>query len=97
MNRIDRLFGILLKLQQRKHVRSKELATVFEVSERTIFRDIAALTELGVPITTDDQARHCALGDARTRRNRCCENHDGRALPAVYGDDRRERNADVAL
>jgi predicted DNA-binding transcriptional regulator YafY len=53
MNRIDRLFGILLQLQAKKRVHSKELATAFEVSERTIFRDIAALTELGVPITTE--------------------------------------------
>ena len=53
MNRIDRLFGILLQLQSKKRVHSKELASAFEVSERTIFRDIAALAELGVPITTE--------------------------------------------
>lgn len=53
MNRIDRLFGILLLLQSKRRVHSKDLATAFEVSERTIFRDIAALTELGVPITTE--------------------------------------------
>ena len=53
MNRIDRLFGILLQLQSKKRVHSKELAAAFEVSERTIFRDIAALSELGVPITTE--------------------------------------------
>jgi predicted DNA-binding transcriptional regulator YafY len=53
MNRIDRLFGILLQLQSKKRVHSKDLATVFEVSERTIFRDIAALSEMGVPITTE--------------------------------------------
>jgi DeoR/GlpR family transcriptional regulator of sugar metabolism len=41
MNRIDRLFGILLQLQSKKRVHSKELAAAFEVSERTIFRDIA--------------------------------------------------------
>lgn len=53
MNRIDRLFGILLQLQAKRRVHSKELAAAFEVSERTIFRDIAALTEMGVPITTE--------------------------------------------
>ncbi len=53
MNRIDRLFGILLQLQSKKRVHSKELAAAFEVSERTIFRDIAVLTEMGVPITTE--------------------------------------------
>lgn len=53
MNRIDRLFGILLQLQSKKRVHSKEMATAFEVSERTIFRDIAALIEMGVPIITE--------------------------------------------
>lgn len=50
MNRIDRLFGILLRLQRRTRVRAQDLARHFEVSERTIYRDIAALNELGVPI-----------------------------------------------
>jgi predicted DNA-binding transcriptional regulator YafY len=50
MNRIDRLFGIVLRLQRRKRIRAQDLARYFEVSERTIYRDIAALNELGVPI-----------------------------------------------
>jgi predicted DNA-binding transcriptional regulator YafY len=50
MNRIDRLFGIVLRLQRRRHVRAQDLARLFEVSERTIYRDIAALNQLGVPI-----------------------------------------------
>jgi predicted DNA-binding transcriptional regulator YafY len=50
MNRIDRLFGILLQLQHRRRVRARDLAARFEVTERTIYRDITALSELGVPI-----------------------------------------------
>lgn len=50
MNRIDRLFGILLRLQRAGSIRAQDLARHFEVSERTIYRDIAALNELGVPI-----------------------------------------------
>jgi predicted DNA-binding transcriptional regulator YafY len=52
MKRMDRFFGILLQLQSKKRVHWKELAAAFEVSERTIFRDIAALSEMGVPIST---------------------------------------------
>jgi predicted DNA-binding transcriptional regulator YafY len=50
MNRVDRLFGILLQLQQRRRVRAQDLAARFEVSERTIYRDMTALSEVGVPI-----------------------------------------------
>jgi len=50
MNRIDRLFAILLKLQSAPRVTSQELARAFEVSQRTIYRDIAALSEMGVPV-----------------------------------------------
>jgi predicted DNA-binding transcriptional regulator YafY len=53
MNRIDRLFAILLQLQSKKRIHSKNLASAFGVSERTIFRDIVALSEIGVPITTE--------------------------------------------
>ena len=50
MNRVDRLFGILLQLQQRRRVRAQDLAAIFEVSERTVYRDMTALSEVGVPI-----------------------------------------------
>lgn len=39
-------------MQAKKRVHLHDLAAHFEVSERTIFRDIAALSELGVPIIT---------------------------------------------
>ncbi len=50
MNRIDRLFNILLILQRRKLVRAADLAAEFEVSPRTIYRDLTALGEMGVPL-----------------------------------------------
>jgi predicted DNA-binding transcriptional regulator YafY len=50
MNRVDRLFAILLFFQRKKRVRAGDLARFFEVSERTIYRDIMALCESGVPI-----------------------------------------------
>jgi predicted DNA-binding transcriptional regulator YafY len=39
-----------LRLQRRGRLRAHDLARHFEVSERTVYRDIAALNELGVPI-----------------------------------------------
>jgi predicted DNA-binding transcriptional regulator YafY len=53
MNRIERLTGILLLLQERPRT-SSEIAQHFEVSKRTVFRDIQALCEIGVPIITRD-------------------------------------------
>ncbi len=50
MNRVDRLFGILLHLGHRRRVRAQDLAALFEVSERTIYRDMTARGEVGVPI-----------------------------------------------
>lgn len=50
MNRIDRLLGYLLILQGRTLVRAQDLARRFEVSERTVYRDMEALAEVGVPI-----------------------------------------------
>jgi predicted DNA-binding transcriptional regulator YafY len=50
MNRIDRLLGILLEFQARGELRGEDLARRFEVSVRTIYRDVQALSEMGVPV-----------------------------------------------
>lgn len=50
MNRTDRLVAMVMHLQGRRLVRAEELARRFEVSVRTIYRDMAALGEAGVPI-----------------------------------------------
>src|SRR3954453_23055420 len=42
--------GILLELQARGELRAEDLAATFEVSVRTIYRDVEALCETGVPI-----------------------------------------------
>src|SRR6185295_7075764 len=49
MNRIERLTGIVLLLQEKRRT-SAEIAHRFEVSKRTVLRDIQALCEIGVPI-----------------------------------------------
>jgi len=50
MNRIDRLQAILIQLQSKKVVKAQEIASRFEISLRTVYRDIRALEESGVPI-----------------------------------------------
>lgn len=51
MNRIDRLFGILILLQSKKYVTADKIAHQFEISVRTVYRDIRALSEQGIPIS----------------------------------------------
>lgn len=50
MNRVDRLMGYLLLFQSRGLMRAQDFAQQFEISERTVYRDIQALCEVGVPI-----------------------------------------------
>jgi len=51
MNRIDRLFGILTYLQSKKYVPAEKIADRFQISVRTVYRDIKALCEQGIPIS----------------------------------------------
>jgi predicted DNA-binding transcriptional regulator YafY len=52
MNRMDRLFGLVVLLAARRRTRATDLAAAFDVSLRTIYRDIVALSEAGVPIVS---------------------------------------------
>jgi len=51
--RADRLLAILMILQARGKVTATELAEELEVCERTIYRDVIALSTSGVPVYTE--------------------------------------------
>lgn len=50
--KIDRLIGILSILLQEEKITQQELADRFEVSRRTIIRDIENLSKAGIPVTS---------------------------------------------
>jgi len=52
--RLSRLTAILTQLQTKRLLTSTELANKFSVSVRTIYRDIRALEQAGVPIITEE-------------------------------------------
>ena len=52
--RLSRLTAILTQLQTKRILTAPELAAKFSVSIRTIYRDIRALEQAGVPILTEE-------------------------------------------
>jgi len=51
MNRIDRLFGILTLLQSKQYVSAEKISDQFAISIRTVYRDVKALAESGIPVS----------------------------------------------
>jgi len=51
MNRIDRLFGILTLLQSKKYVKGEKIAEKYGISVRSVYRDVKALNEQGIPVS----------------------------------------------
>ena len=53
MTRLSRLVGIILHLQGNRVVRAEDIADYFGVSVRTIYRDLRALEDSGLPIAAE--------------------------------------------
>lgn len=102
MNRVDRLFGILTLLQSRKYVTAEKISERFDISVRTVYRDVHALGEIGIPVSFENNKGYFIV--------------DGYFLPPVsftedeanslillsslanrFGDDSVVRNTDTAL
>lgn len=51
MNRLERISAILVKLQSRPLITAREIAEQFNISLRTVYRDIRSLEESGIPVS----------------------------------------------
>ena len=67
--RADRLLAILLLLQNRGRMSADQLSKELEVSERTIYRDMSALSTAGIPVYSETgcQGGFSLVEDYRTR------------------------------
>lgn len=54
MNRLTRITAILIQLQSKKIVTAKEIAERFEISLRTVYRDVKTLQDAGIPIGSEN-------------------------------------------
>lgn len=55
MNRIDRLSAILIMLQSSSIVKIKQITDRFNISSRTVYRDLRALEDSGIPLAGDSR------------------------------------------
>ena len=63
MKRIERLTSIITFLQSRNYTSIERLVEKYDVSERTIYRDMVSLHEIGVPITYEQSRGYYILDD----------------------------------
>ncbi|WP_298543068.1 YafY family protein [uncultured Aquimarina sp.] len=54
MNRLTRITSILIQLQSKKVIIAKDIAERFEISVRTVYRDIKTLQDAGIPIGSEN-------------------------------------------
>ena len=80
--KIDRLIGIIMILLQKDKVTAPELAERFEVSKRTIHRDIDDISKAGIPIITVQGSRGGISISDNYKIDKALLNHD--ELQAVF-------------
>lgn len=62
MNRTDRLMGLVAHLQSKKYQTAEQLAGHFGLSVRTVYRDLRAMNEIGVPVAFEARRGYYIMG-----------------------------------
>ena len=96
MMKVERLINIIFYLMNRDRVTTKELSEKFEVSSRTILRDIDTLTLSGIPIYSELGVNGGYILNKNFKVNeKIMDNNDKEiiltalnSLATVYGDKR---------
>ena len=92
--RLARLVGLLTHLQTKRLLTAPELATQFQVSVRTIYRDVRTLEQAGVPIATEEGRGYSLLPGYRLPPVMFTE---AEANALITAEKLLEHNADVSL
>ena len=85
--KIDRLLGITIYLLNHRKVSARTLADKFEVSQRTIQRDMETLNMAGIPIvsTYGSDGGYAILDSFRMERQAACDSDYSFILTALKG------------
>lgn len=94
INRLSRLTSILTQLQSKRLVTATELAEKYDVSVRTIYRDIRSLEASGIPILTEE-GRGYSLMEGYTLPPVAFTEQEANAL--ITGYSLISRNKDASL
>lgn len=92
--RLSRLIAILTILQTKRLLTASELAKKFSVSIRTIYRDMTALEQAGVPILTEDGKGYALMEGYRIPPVMFTETE---AYALITAEQLIKKNADASL
>ena len=84
IKRLSRLTAILTQLQTKRILTSTTLAEKFGVSIRTIYRDIKALEQAGIPILTEDGKGYSLMEGYRIPPVMFTENEANAIIGAIW-------------